>query len=247
MQVSGFKNYNMLIPFSKINEYIKLTGVLHIGGHWAEEAADYYANGATKTIWIEANPECMEKLKQETSKYPNAICIGGCVSDKEGEVIFNISNNEGQSSSILDLEHHKVAHPEVHYLSQKKMFTTTLNKLLKDYDLSEINMLNADIQGAELLMLKGATEFLDKFEALYLEVNQKELYKGCGLIEDIDEFLKGYYFERVCTEWCGNFGWGDALYVKKKGNMKYFSEMNDDRNDGWTKQHYQELYLQSIK
>jgi hypothetical protein len=29
--------------------------------------------------------------------------------------------------------------------------------------------------------------------------------------------------------------------------MKYFTEMNDDRNDGWTKQHYKELYLQSLK
>lgn len=205
----------MLIPFSKINEYIKLTGALHVGGHWGEEAAEYYSNGATKTIWIEANPECMERLQQETSKYPNVICICGCVSDKIGETIFNISNNEGQSSSILELDYHKVAHPEVHYLSQKVVSTTTLNDLLKDFDLTGYNFLNADIQGAELLMLKGATNLLHKFDALYLEVNQKQLYAGCALIEEIDEFLKEHNFERVVTEWCGNFGWGDALYVKK--------------------------------
>jgi FkbM family methyltransferase len=237
----------MIIPFSKINEYIKLTGVVHVGANLGQEAKDYYENGATKTIWIEADSQCMEQLQAEVSKYPNATCICACVSDSVGEVVFNISNNEGQSSSILDLEYHKVAHPEVHYLSQKTISTTTMNILFKDYDLEGYNMLNADIQGAELLMLKGATDILDKFDALYLEVNQKELYKGCALIEDIDEFLLEHHFKRVCTEWCGNFGWGDALYVKKKGNMKYFTEMNDDRNDGWTKQHYKELYLKSLE
>jgi hypothetical protein len=29
--------------------------------------------------------------------------------------------------------------------------------------------------------------------------------------------------------------------------QNYYGEMNDDRNDGWTKKHYKELYEQRLK
>jgi hypothetical protein len=75
------------------------------------------------------------------------------------------------------------------------------------------NFWNFDIQGAELLALKGATDWLPYADALYLEVNEKELYKKCGLIGDIDAFLKPYHFKRVITD-ITPYGWGDALYVR---------------------------------
>jgi hypothetical protein len=113
------------------------------------------------------------------------------------------------------LEYHKIAHSEVHYVEKIAIKTKTLNTIFKDFKLDGFTFLNADIQGAELLMLKGATEILPKLDYLYLEVNKKELYKGCAMIEEIDSFVAQYGFERVQTEWCGDFGWGDALYIKK--------------------------------
>ena len=211
----------MLIPFKSIveNYGLKVNGVIHVGGHWGEEVADYYGSGVQESVWVEANPECMEQLRNVVAPYPNSLCINQCLTDNDGdEVTFNISNNEGQSSSIYDLEYHKTAHPEVSYLSSIQVKTKTLNTLFEDYSLnySSYNFLNADIQGAELLMLKGATEILPHMDCLYLEVNQKELYKGCALVEELDEFLKGFNFIRVETEWCWDFGWGDAVYMKFK-------------------------------
>ena len=210
----------MLIPFKKIIDKYGITpnGVIHVGGHWGEEANDYEENGVKKTIWIEADEESVNKMAENLS-YVNetSLIINACVSDEDDkEITFNISNNEGQSSSILDLEYHKIAHEEVHYVSSVNMITKTLNTLLRDYeDIKDYTFLNADIQGAELLMLKGATEIIPNLECIYLEVNEKELYKGCGLVGEIDDFLKPFGFTRVETEWCGNFGWGDAIYLKK--------------------------------
>jgi FkbM family methyltransferase len=211
----------MLIPFREIRERYNITpkGVIHVGANFGQEAEDYYNNEVENVIWIEANPKSMDTLMSHLSKFVKQnplLVLNECVSDKDGEeVTFNISNNEGQSSSFLDLEYHKIAHQEVYYTEQINLKTKTLNTIFKDFDFSEYTFLNADIQGAELLMLKGATEILPKLNCLYLEVNEKELYKGCGLISEIDEFVKGFGFERVQTEWCGNFGWGDALYIKK--------------------------------
>jgi FkbM family methyltransferase len=212
----------MLIPFSEVLETynIKTKGVIHVGANFGQEAKDYYDNGVEDVVWIEANPKSMETLYSHLSQFPKQnplLVLNKCVSEKDGdEVTFNISNNEGQSSSFLDLEYHKIAHQEVFYTESITLTTTTLNTLFKDFELTDYKFLNADIQGAELLMLKGATEILPKLDCLYLEVNEKELYKGCGLIGDIDDFVSKYGFKRARTEWCGNFGWGDAVYIKNK-------------------------------
>jgi len=214
----------MLIPFREIKEKygINPKGVVHVGANYGQEAKDYNDNGVEEVIWIEANPQNMDILISNLMAYPNfnpMYVLNACVSDKDDQdVQFHISNNEGQSSSILDLEYHKIAHQEVFYTETINLKTKTLNTLFKDFDLSKFTFLNADIQGAELLMLKGATEVLKHFNCLYLEVNEKELYKGCGLIGEIDEFLKSFGFTRVQTEWCGNFGWGDAIYLNKQND-----------------------------
>jgi len=81
-------------------------------------------------------------------------------------------------------------------------------------DKTKLNFWNLDIQGAELLAFKGSTDSLQYVDAIYVEVNVKELYIDCCLINDLDEFLKKYKFTRILTSLC-NEGYGDALYIKK--------------------------------
>ena len=76
------------------------------------------------------------------------------------------------------------------------------------------DFLNIDLQGCERFALKGMGDILYNFKWAYLEVNAKEVYKGCALVGEIDEYLLGFGFKRVETKWCGNTGWGDALYIK---------------------------------
>lgn len=210
----------MLIPYKTICEKynIRPTGILHIGGHWAEEASDYYSNGVQRTIWVEANLECMMNLIANLAPYPDHIVFNDCCTDTDGEeVTFNISNNQGQSSSILQLEHHKMAHPEVHYIAHQTLRTKRVDTLFRDNDLSiqDYQFINIDIQGAELLALKGMGELLNHVSYLYLEINTLPLYTGCALIQDIDEYVEQFGFKRVETSMSGNHGWGDALYIKQ--------------------------------
>jgi len=67
------------------------------------------------------------------------------------------------------------------------------------------NFWNFDIQ--------GAIQSIQDAELLYLEVNEKELYKNCGLIDEIDMFLSIYNFRRVLTRVTPH-GWG-MLYTLK--------------------------------
>jgi hypothetical protein len=65
------------------------------------------------------------------------------------------------------------------------------------------------------MALRGARTSLAHADALYLEVNEKELYKGCGLLPEMDAFLETHGFRRILTEMTSH-GWGDALYIRIK-------------------------------
>ena len=95
----------MLIKFAEIKrKYSNIKGILHIGAHTCEELRDYTSNGVPiqKIIWVEANPELVQKIKANK----NIRIIQACVADQDDqEVTFQITNNF-QSSSILNLKEH---------------------------------------------------------------------------------------------------------------------------------------------
>jgi len=208
----------MLIDFRTLfPKYgIRPKGVLHVGANKGEEAPVYLELGIKKQIWIEAYEPVFRLLKDNLANNPEAIAWNACVSDENGDkVTFHVSNNGSQSSSILELGTHKEVHPEVHYINHIEMTTQRIDKLFENpfVNPSNYDFLNIDLQGAELKALKGMGKLIHNFKWAYLEVNQKELYQGCALVEDIDYYLGAYGFTRVETRWCGNTCWGDALYV----------------------------------
>jgi FkbM family methyltransferase len=208
----------MLITVEEINTILQknnitINGSFHIGAHDCEELPFYHLLGIKNEnmIWIDAIQEKVEQAKNKgiINVYNNVI------TDKDDEdIIFNISNNV-QSSSILELKTHKIEHPNVFYVDKIQVKTITVDTFFErnNFDPSKYDFWNFDIQGAELLALHGATNSLKHAKVLYLEVNEKELYKNCGLISDIDIFLKTHHFTRVLTKML-QFGWGDAVYIK---------------------------------
>lgn len=206
----------MMIDFKYlfVKYKIKCTGILHVGSSTAQEAETYHELGVPEVIWIEAIPSVFEQAKLNVAKYKNNFAINACISDTDGvNVIFNISNNESQSSSYLQFGEHLIIHPSVRYVSTIDCVTIRLDTLLKHYDITGINFLNFDIQGAELDALKGMGDLLEQIDYCYLEINKKATYIGCPLVGEIDEFLKD--FTRVETgQWVGD-SWTDGFYVRK--------------------------------
>jgi hypothetical protein len=207
----------MLISFAEINiiletNNINIIGGFHLGAHECEEL-DFYSQLGLKNeeiIWIDAIPaKVTEAINRNIPNVYNAV-ITDC---DDVDVIFNVSNNV-QSSSVLELGTHAQEHPEVVYVDKIYLKSITVDSFFErnNIDASKYNFWNFDIQGAELMALKGATKSIQYAKAIYLEVNNRELYKKCGLINDIDAFLSKYKFKRVLTH-ISQHGWGDALYI----------------------------------
>jgi len=211
----------MLIPTDQIMQKliqheIKIHGVFHIGAHTCEEMPFYIDKlrlKDTDVVWIDAIEDKVKEAKAK--KIPNVF--HATITDKDGDIVkFNISNNI-QSSSVLELGIHTVYYPNIVYSSHIYQKTTTVDTFFRTNGLNpkKYNFWNFDIQGAEMMALKGATDSLPHIDVIYLEVNTKEVYVNCSTMNEIDDFLSKYGFVRVLT--CMTAAcWGDALYLRPK-------------------------------
>lgn len=195
----------MYLRFKNIVEHFKATvnGVIHVGGHIGEEIPDYLEY--TENIYVfEPIKECYDKIPNGVNKYNCAI------GNIEGFFTLNVANNS-QSSSLLKPKKHLDQHPDVLFTHQIRVPVKTLDS----FNITSCNILNMDVQGYELNVLKGAVETLKYIDFIYTEINMDELYEGNCLVDDLDDWLKNLSFTRV---WHYDTGckWGDALYWRSR-------------------------------
>lgn len=196
-----------LIEFFKL----KINGILHVGAHKCEELNVYTKYVDKNNIyWIEANPNLVNQFKDLVPNIINEI-----VYDSDGHHIkFKITNNT-LSSSILDLEYHKVIHPNVIVSDIIEGKSKTLKTIISENNIpNTLNLLVLDLQGVELMALKGLKELINNFDYIYTEVNELELYKNGCLIEELDGYLRDFNFNRKYINTLN--GYGNGFYIKNK-------------------------------
>ncbi len=191
-------------------------GIIHVGAHEGEELEKYRELGIRNTVLIEANPEVYQRLKEKVKHFSDVRTYHCAITDFDGTVDLHITNMD-QSSSILSLADHAKIYPQISECETVSVPALTLDTLGHELRLGGelYNILSMDIQGAELSALEGASNLLSGVDLIYTEVNWKELYKGCALIDDIDSFLESRGFLRVATLSSFHPSWGDAIYVRK--------------------------------
>ncbi len=199
---------------------IESFGVLHIGAHKAEERDEYKKCGASKVIWIEADPDLANQLKakicESESIFDEERVFNHAIFDVNGKTMdFNVTNNT-EASSLLDLGTHRKSYPEIVVDRTVSVVVRRIDSLDKEYPdlLDSLDFLNLDIQGAEFPALVGFGDSIKQFKWIYTEVNRKNVYLGNGMIWDIDNLLLQYGFFRKDTVFTYQY-WGDAFYEKR--------------------------------
>lgn len=214
----------MLIKPKELSEILGVSphGILHVGAHTAEEAVLYKEEGFLnngKAIWVEAQPELAEKLRQSLNSDEHEVIEAVAWSEDGLLMPFHMTSNS-QSSSVYDLGEHSIVYPDIQVVKVNQVITSRLdNVLAKD---SKFEFLNLDIQGAELQALIGLGDFLNRVNYIYLEVSNKALYKGAPKSQDLREFLKKSGFIHVHTRWVPRKGWGDSFWMRKSKFPRFF-------------------------
>lgn len=187
--------------------------IVHVGAHLAEEAAPYEAQGWGRkgVVWIEADPNRCRECEQIVAHYPAHIVINAVLSDRDESVDWYPAEN-GQSSSILKPSGHLAEYPDISFSQPVTRRSKRFDSLGVQFPEHSSVLVNLDIQGAELLALKGFGTYLENVRWIYSEVSLTSLYDGGALIDELDRFLFSLGFVRVDISITAH-GWGDAVYV----------------------------------
>ena len=192
------KNYSNEKPnLELINEVYNSTGIIHMGAHRGGEAPiyDWFQK---KVIWIEANPKIFNDLNQNIQEYYNQKAYNYLLSNVDNELKeFNISNNDGASSSIFKFGNLSVGNESqwkernLKMVNVIKLKSISLDTFVEEnkIDIELYNHWVLDLQGAELLVLNGAENSLKKCKSIFIEVSQGEVYKDGAQWNEIKSFL----------------------------------------------------------
>ncbi len=196
---------------------IRVRGVVHVGAHLGEEVDLYRTLGAARMLMVEANPDVYSGLVARHGGAGDIVLVNRAASDRS-EVRKLQLTSSSQSGSLLRLGKHAEIYPQIVASGEVDVQCTPLDDIMVEWDQAahEYNILNIDVQGAELMVLKGAEQTLPAIDLINVEVNFAELYAGCPQIDEIDDFLAERGFRRIAIACPYHPTWGDAVYLRTR-------------------------------
>lgn len=206
-----------IVPKKVIAQYIPRNPVIveagaHIGLD-TEELAKYFPEG--KIYAFEPVPELFLQLLERTRPYKNVRCFPIALSNQAGEAVLYVSGGVSDgSSSLLPPKDHLKDHPDVVFDETIHVSCTTLDDWAQTNNVEKVDLLWLDMQGHELNALKASLAVLEKVQAIYTEVNLKEVYERAPLYGELREWLEARNFKVEVEEIPWEDG-GNVLFVRK--------------------------------
>jgi FkbM family methyltransferase len=204
----------MLLNFDEllIKYCCSIKGVLHIGAHSGQEHSLYKKNNINNIIYFEPTKATFDSLQKNIGN--DAILVNKALGNENKKVLINIEHaNQGGSNSILKPKLHLEQYPHIVFTETEEVDMIRLDDYA--FEKTNYNLINIDVQGYELEVLKGAEKTLDNIDYIICEVNRAEVYENCAMIDELYVFLSKYGFVLKEIDWAG-YTWGDAFFVKDK-------------------------------
>lgn len=157
--------------------------------HWTREAVNVWPN--SQFIAFEAMEECEDIFKHYGVPYSM-----GVLSNENGKEVQFEMNVEHPGGNSYYHENEELASNQPPRES-RKYTTRTLDSIVKEKGLPLPDLIKMDVQGAELDIIKGASECLKTCKDLILELQKVEYNKGAPLKEEVISYLEEIGFKLV--------------------------------------------------
>ncbi len=204
--------------------------IFDIGACEGEDSIRYSKLYPRSQIYtFEPLPENQSLILENFKRYEvrNARLIPLALSDKSGTAEFHVSSGtppiltEGEnwnygnkSSSLLPPAS---TEPMFGWLQFKQRITVPCQKIdefCREQQIRHIDFIHMDVQGAESLVLQGASSTLHSITAIWMEVSEKQLYREQKLRSEMEEFMKKAGFILVFQKM--NEIEGDQFYINSR-------------------------------
>jgi FkbM family methyltransferase len=212
-----------------LNQNGRLT-IFDVGACEAEDSIRYSNLFPHSTVYaFEPRKDNCIMASELIKKYnkTNIILENVALSDKTGFAEFFLSEGEpphlrndehwdygNKSSSLLPPSQEMKEHISwLTFHDKISVPTRRLDDYTIEKNIEAIDLMHLDVQGAELLVLKGAGVFIDKIKIIWMEVEAVGLYKNQPLKTDVEQFMIQNNFVNILDT--VNLISGDQLYVNK--------------------------------
>ena len=142
------------------------------------------------------------------------------LAEKNGTGTINIGKNAESlsgmgSSSLMEPTKHMKYFPEISFARKQEVQLITLVDFAKSFGISFVDLLWLDLQGKELDVLNGSSEFLrENVLLLHLELSRVQFYDGMPTIRDVRKFLRKSGFV-ILIDRVGAIS-GNSLYINAR-------------------------------
>lgn len=181
----------------------------------------------SKIFSFEPLPNNIELMKKNFLKYgiKNVSLYNLALSSENGIADFFVSDGRpenaidsdwdygNKSSSLLTPKNHTVLANFINFEKKILVQTIKLKTFCINNNINQIDFIHLDVQGAELMVLEGATDFISSVKLIWLEVSKLDIYRGQPLVDDISKFMKKNNFTLFKDSLKGIQG--DRLYISE--------------------------------
>ena len=170
-------------------------------------------------------PTLYQNVKARTAALSNVHVYDLALSNKVGTATFHVSEFEhnpgvpSESSSLLAPKRHKTDIPNILFMKDIMVATTTIDDWASKNDVDRIDLLYLDIQGAELMAMKGAPRIMKTVKVIMTELESVELYEGQGQYPALKQWLEAQGFRMIAANFDPAKGdpWaGDAVFAREQ-------------------------------
>lgn len=174
----------------------QFTAVLDIGAARGTYTLLFHRLFPTARILaFEPRPESFAELTRRTQGLPNIKCHQCALSDREGMLDFHLGGpGYANSSSLLQMGAHRELFPKSFTPQCVKVQAHCLDSLFEARS-NERVFVKIDVQGAELMVIKGGLNVFSMVDTIVVEASMLSLYVGSPTFHELYEQLVSLGFE----------------------------------------------------
>ncbi len=201
--------------------------IIELGARDCKETLCFEENYLNANILtFECNPAALPVCRERVSGKPRITLFEKAVSETNGKIKFYPIDPERTETTWPDgnpgassMFRASGKYPIENYVQNEiEVDTVRLDTVLELYKSSIIDLLWMDLQGAELIALKGLGDRLKDVKVVHTEAEFMEIYNGQPLFKDIKRFMLKNNFKSVGYTYKSDFSC-DAVFL----NKAYFS------------------------
>ncbi len=193
--------------------------IIDAGAHTGEvSAALDLVFRPEQLLMVEANPSRAAGLRTRFSGRPHLQVAPVALAETNGTLPFFLQNFDAASSLFPLRSGYLESLGFAEGGHQIEVPARRLDEVARDAGITEVDLLKLDCQGAELRILQGAGELLQRTRNIYTEVTFEPIYTNGAMFHELHAFLRAAGFKLVHLSPSvgakGNLDQGDALYVR---------------------------------